>query len=172
MPTPSLLSLLTLAPTDPRRRLLWRFPGERVQDERPGAERILKRGEWEERPSPLPDRQRATRTGQVRATSRRADPSPNAPQLIRLVQHPFVLDTVRARRDPSRARPVRLQVREQERPKVALILRDALQEGRRLPFPSPTEGRERVLRAPLPRVKDWLLSVRRPADDDEGVAPG
>jgi len=151
---------------DPRLRLQRLLPGERIQELAETADRLGRRADWKDRPSPLPDRQRKTRTGEVRASSRRVDPSPNAPQLIRLVQHPFALDTVRPRKDPQRSRPVRIQVHDLERPRVQLLLRDALAEGRRLPFPSPTKVREPRLRQPRPRVMDWLRSVNR--EEGEG----
>lgn len=151
--------------SDPRLRLQRQVPGESIQELPETAARIGQRADWKERPSPLPDRQRGVRTGEVRATTRRVDPAPNAPQLIRLVQHPFALDTVRSRKDPARSRPVRIQVRDQERPRVHMLLREALADGRRLPFPSPTKVRQPALREPLPQVKDWLRSVRRDGEE-------
>lgn len=62
------------------------------------SEKIADRYERPEPTSPLPDRERSTRTGATRNTRGLADPKPNAPQLIRLVRYPFALDTVRPTR--------------------------------------------------------------------------
>lgn len=83
-------------PIDPRHRLERRYPGEGIGDH--DSEKIADRHERPERASPLPDRERTTRTGATRTTRGLADPKPNAPQLIRLVRYPFRLDTVRPTR--------------------------------------------------------------------------
>ena len=147
---------VTVRASDPRLRLQRTMPGERFHQVPELADRTAARGEWQVRPSPVPVRERALRDGKVKAASRRVDPGPYAPQLIRLVQHPYVLDTVRARRDPERGRPARVKVTDQARDAFGLALRLALADGRRLPFPSPTDLRPSAVRPARLPLSAWL----------------
>lgn len=133
------------------------MPGERQHQVPELAERACARGDWEERPSPVPARERKVRTGETRVNQRRVEPEPNAPQLIRLVQHPFALDTTRCQPDPERGRPQRVQVHEQVREPFGGIMRRALEDGRRLPFPKPTDLHPQISRPARPALADWLL---------------
>lgn len=147
---------VTVRASDPRLRLQRTLPGERLHQVPELADRTAARGEWQERPSPVPTRERTVRDGKVKVASRRVDPGPYAPQLIRLVQHPFVLDTVRSRPDPERGRPARIKVAEQGRDPFGQALRLALVEGHRLPFPSPTDLRPSPLRPARLPLSAWL----------------
>ena len=128
-----------------------RFPGERLHGrENPLLERAFDRLAVREPAVVLPDHDRPERFA-VRACRKRIEPRPNAPQLIRLVRHPFQLERgyfQRARRtDFSLVRPERVSVAEQ--------VDAARRRPERQTFPRPTE-----VHPPLPR---WGASERPPA---------
>jgi hypothetical protein len=77
------------------RRLSRRIVGASLLEEAALVTRTMDRLEHEPRPSLVPDRLRTVRTGACKNAARTATASPNAPQLFRLVRHPFALDVVR-----------------------------------------------------------------------------
>jgi hypothetical protein len=118
--------------------------------------RTLARLEEDERPALVPERERAVRTGAVKTSGRLASPSPNAPQLFRLVRHPFALDVTRPVRGPS-GKQARV-VREQQ------TLEQLSQRVRRTCVPPReaavvVDGR-RPARAPRPSAAAWLEGDR------------
>ncbi|NOY25511.1 MAG: hypothetical protein GXP62_06515 [Oligoflexia bacterium] len=123
------------------------------------AERVAARAQWEAPRPVVPDRERATRSGQVRPSRRTVEAAPNAPQLIRLIQHPFALETTRSKVDPSKKRPARVRVGELLRVSFSVPLRQALAAGRRLPFPMPT-GLHPVVSRPARLPLDAWLRAR------------
>lgn len=77
------------------RRLSRRIVGATLLEEAALVTRTMERLEHEPRPTLVPDRLRQVRTGACKAAARTASAAPNAPQLFRLVRHPFALDVVR-----------------------------------------------------------------------------
>lgn len=152
---------VTVRAGDPRLRLLRTLPGERQHQVPLLAERAGARADWPERPLPVPQRERAVRSGQVRASSRKVEAGPNAPQLIRLVQHPFVLETTRPRRDPERGRPARTHLSELVREPIGQALRQGLADARREPSTRPTSLHPDLRRPVRPGVAQWLGAAGR-----------
>ena len=148
--------MVTVRASDPRLRLFRHIVGQRVHQVPDMVYRLQARGDWQD-PAPLvPQRQRAMRTGDVRAMRRRVEPEPNAPQLIRLVQTPFVLDTVRPVRDASKALPQRVQIGDQVREPFSAARLAAFEAGQRLPFPNATDVHPPHIRRPRPSADAWL----------------
>ncbi|MEL6344065.1 MAG: hypothetical protein AAFV53_13180 [Myxococcota bacterium] len=127
--------------------------GSRQLEPSPVAERARKRQVVKPSTVVLPDHLRPAR-GAVRAFRRQAEPGPNAPQLIRLNRNPFGM-----RQAPfSRAKTSEFSLVRPERKMVGGIFRDALESGKRLPFPKPTDVHPRHQPRRRPSVNDWLLS--------------
>lgn len=93
------------------RRLSRRIVGATLLEEAALVTRTMDRLDKEPRPSLVPERLRAVRTGASKSTARTATAAPNAPQLFRLVRHPFALDVVRPVR--SKTGQTKRVVREQ-----------------------------------------------------------
>ena len=155
-------SMVIVRRSDPRLRLQRTLPGERLHEIPEMADRLCGRGEWQDRKDPVPPREYTVRTGQVRASLRRVEAGPNAPKLIRLIQHPYALDTDRCRADASRRRPERFQVHEVVRVPFGLALRDALADGVRAPFPRPTKLHPQLVRPRRLPLADWLRGREEP----------
>lgn len=138
----------------PHDRLRRTYPGERLEQDRPIAERVFTRDQpLREVRSILPE-QREQRVRSTRRPKRLADPAPNAPLLKRVVKNPYA-EEVR--------RPVRV-----DSGRSAREAREQL-EGRAPPMREGTEARGdrpvggplkhldlRPGRAALPTVDDWL----------------
>ena len=133
-------------------RLKRRIIGERLHRARQIEERAEERQAREGAPIiELPERYSGM-TFAVRPIRRRANPEPNAPQLIRLVRHPFVLDRGYFRRqkltDFSLARAQRRPYREG--------FEAAMEKAQRPAFPKPTEARTRLQPRERVSVDVWL----------------
>lgn len=144
--------------SDPRLRLQRTVAGEHLGAIPIVAERVAARAQWEPPRPVVPQHERAARSGQVRPTRRTVDPSPNAPQLIRLVQHPFALETTRSKADPTKKRPERVRVGDQVRVPFGVSLRQALAAGQRQPFPMPTDLHPVVSRPARLALDAWLCA--------------
>lgn len=107
---------------DPRRRLDRPLPGARVTEER--ALRLHLGEERPERAVPVPPRdQQALRTVTTRASRQRVNAGPNAPQLIRLIRHPYALATTR----PARRVVIEPRAEIEGRPPLGHPMREAVE---------------------------------------------
>ena len=149
---------------DPSPRLERPILGDRFHAERPSVRRAMGRSEGSERVMVLREHPmlRAGKEGaelighSVRDTTKTAPSWVNAPQLIRVVKHPFALAKVafgRAaainRRPEKRDERVRLKV------ELASLHDEGLQ-----PFPKPSKLRYRVEARPRPRTAGWPAPTR------------
>jgi hypothetical protein len=137
---------------DPRDRLQRPIPGEGI-GQADGLAHLWTREDWEERPSPVPARDRAsTRSPVVRANKRLVAAGPNAPQMIRLIRYPFALAT----RRPARSQLIAELERPERRPYREQV-EEALAERVEVRSTSPARGRLRPVAVrpsaaePLPR---------------------
>jgi hypothetical protein len=143
---------------DPRDRLRRRIPGADLGEETPGVTRLFRRGEFEDRKDPVPARDaKALPTLTLRKARKLADPTPNAPLLIRIVRTPYGLH-------PSGKKRARYIA---EVPKVEPVdrtaeIRAALAERERVRFTS--AGRRRP-RAFTIRPSTWVLLPPAPSED-------
>lgn len=144
---------------DPSTRLERLIVGDRFHADRPAVRRAMARGEGAERIMVLRDhpmlragKEGAEAIGHTVRDSRKTAPAwSSAPQLIRVVKHPFALAKVafsRAaavdRRPEKREERVRLKV------ELAALHDEGLQ-----PFPKPSTLRYRVEARPRPRTAGW-----------------
>ncbi len=143
-------------PGDPRLRLFRHIVGERLHDVPELIWRTVARNDWEDRPSPVPQRERAVRTGDTKVSAVRVNAGPNTPKLIRLRQHPFALDTARPVRDDSKGLPARIKVGDQVREPFGRAMALALQDARRDPFPNATSVHPPLPRRDRPSADAWL----------------
>ncbi|RME25677.1 MAG: hypothetical protein D6798_08425 [Deltaproteobacteria bacterium] len=147
---------VTVRPGDPRLRLFRHVVGARLHQVPEMVWRIEERTEWED-PQPLvPERDYSLRTGDTRPFRKTAEPRPNAPQLIRLIQHPFALRPGRPVRDESKGRPARIRVSDQQREPFGRALAGALEQGRRPRWPSATAVHPPHPRRERPSADAWL----------------
>ncbi|MCB9764000.1 MAG: hypothetical protein H6739_29790 [Alphaproteobacteria bacterium] len=127
-------------------RLSRRMPGERQQGLSPLALDLAARGDRKV----LEPQERKARESHWDVAPRelhpRVRPEPNAPQLIRLVRHPYVQDTTRGRRAPYRDALPRLSTPE----KLGHPMREA------------TEARPEVGREAVAEVRDLPAAPWRP----------
>ena len=151
---------------DPRQRLERLVMGDRFHAERPMVTRALSRGEGAERVMILRDHP-MLRDGEaavghsVRDTKKIAPVWANAPQLIRVVKHPFALSKVAF----SRAAAVdRRPEKREERVRLKVELASLHDEGRQ-PFPMPSRLRYRVEARPRLRTAGWPAPAT-PARED------
>ena len=142
--------------SDPRLRLFRHLLGARQHTLPDMVYRIEERGQWSEPAPVVPERERSVRTGEVRNTRRRVDPSPNAPQLIRLVQTPYVQETARPVRDPSKGLPARVKLGDVVREPFSSAKDAALAANKRKPFPNATAVHPPHVVRPRPSADAWL----------------
>lgn len=143
-------------PTDPRDRLLRPLPGEGLVAETRGMARLHRRGDATERPDPVPARdQKALFTLTTRRAARLADPTPNAPLLIRIVRHPYALHPTGRQRQRYIEEPAPV-ARVDRTAEIAA----ALAERVRVRFTSAGRGRPRPFAV---RTAQWNLLP--PAED-------
>lgn len=144
--------------SDPTLRLRRPLPGARLEHDARGMERLFARETTEERPDPVPARDKAALKMVVRRdTSRVASCRPNAPLLIRIVRYPFRLETSRGARKKYLEETTKF-----ERVDWSAEVAAALAERERLRFTSAGRGR------PLPfAVRPSTWSLLPPESGDE-----
>ncbi len=152
---------VTVRVGDPRLRLFRHVVGARLHHTPEIVWRVRARAEWEDPKSPVPERDYSLRTGDTRPLKKKADPSPNAPKLIRLIQHPFALEPGRPTRDDSKGRPERIRVSDQQREPFGVALADALQQGHRPRWPNATAVHPRHVVRARPSAAAWLQQEGR-----------
>jgi hypothetical protein len=142
---------------DPRSRLERKFPGERLAKPFRSVESLALRDREEDPPRPVLGEGVAPRSLTTRPFTNTPKAAPNAPQLMRLMRHPFRLHTAQATavhvwdvfpwkgeaaREPTRA--------------AMEFAREALGETR---TPNPVKESARLVpRGPVPSVDEWLGS--------------
>jgi hypothetical protein len=137
----------------PHDRLTRHFFGQGLAIVRPQMARLLSRREREvkrivELPSPREPRGRS-----VRLLRARSQPAPNAPQLIRILRHPFRLDPGYFERRRAEARGmVHREARQGFRDQVEKVLHGP----KRVQAFRPVPKRPRISRPELPTVDAWL----------------
>ena len=129
------------------------FVGERLHRERALLTRAEKREEIRPPTIELPDHGRPEWFG-VRKASVRVEARPNAPQLIRLVRHPFTVTAAPFQRQAleqlSLARP--------ERETVAAMVGAAREKVEREPLPRPTDVHPPLEQRSRPSAAAWLAA--------------
>lgn len=93
-----------------------------------------------------------TRTGQYRASQNTVDPSPNAPLLKRVVQHPYALD----RGYFKRADLPRIKIQPREKIVFPQFVREQLQKETKIRTIRPMEMHFRAQTPVIPSVNSWL----------------
>lgn len=145
--------------SDPRDRLSRRLPGDDVDPDRYVSERLFAREAPDARKDPVPPRDKKELLSFTLRTSRRlADPTPNAPLLIRIVRHPYGYAPDRPRRTPYIQHPEAVA-----RVSATVEIRGALADRQRMRSTT-AAGRER----PRPfavRPSVWILLPPTPGDD-------
>lgn len=102
---------------------------------------------------------RASRGGQVRLARPRVEAGPNSPLLVRLIRHPYALDTVGFKHQSLPARGVTLR---EARRGYREELETALRAPRLEPWARPTDCRFRWEPRTRPTVSDWLKNEADP----------
>ena len=82
---------------DIRVRLKRTVPGDSLHTARNVSDHIMRRSEVKERPTLVKDH-REPIDFKIRAVRRKIEPEPNAPQLIRLIRHPYSQEVARPTR--------------------------------------------------------------------------
>ena len=130
--------------------------GDRVHAERPFVGRLMGRAKEVERRELLKTHREPV-SFSVRASRDIVNPGAHAPQLIRLVRHPYPMEPVSWKRlaDSDRRPPER-----PERELFQSALRAAVEDGRRLPFPRPTESHPPLPTRSRPDLQAWLVACK------------
>lgn len=134
---------------DPRARLDRSIPGDTLPVPWVPEELFL-RLEIEQRKDPVKPHREPFAFSQ-REVKRKGDPTPNAPQLIRLVRYPFALNAASFKRDPAVSRKPEARASRPELPRM----RDLRGESDRAPRPRATD-RQGLEARPRPSVDAWL----------------
>jgi len=100
-----------------------------------------------------------TRTGKYRASQNTADPSPNAPLLKRVVQHPYALE----RGYFKRADLPRMKIQPREKIVFPQFVREQLQKETKIRTIRPMEMHFRAQTPAIPTVDSWLQAASRPS---------
>ena len=94
-----------------------------------------------------------TRTGKYRASQNTVDPSPNAPLLKRVVQHPYALEQGYFKR----ANLPRVKIQPREKIVFPQFVREQLQKETKIRTIRPMEMHFRAASPTIPTVEKWLL---------------
>ena len=94
-----------------------------------------------------------TRTGKYRASQNTVDPSPNAPLLKRVVQHPYALEQGYFKR----ANLPRVKIQPREKIVFPQFVREQLQKETKIRTIRPMEMHFRAESPARPTVEHWLL---------------
>ena len=140
---------------DPRYRLRRLAMGETVHAPRVTAIRLARPEVVRARTVTVPERGEA-RTRKIRFTRRVADPSPNAPKLIRLIRTPFVEDVARPRRVGAGRL---LAVRERHREPHGCMVRELMGEPRVPRNARPTRDVPLLAQRSRLSATEWLTKV-------------
>ncbi len=136
---------------DPRHRLDWLAPGDRFHADRATVARAFARAEWEDRKDPVSTHKQPVEH-KVKPSSHLAEVAPYAPQLIRVVRHPFAMSGVAFKKEAGVDR--KLVMRPTREPFGAAVAALLLEE--RAPFPKPSEVRDRLLPRERPSCEAFL----------------
>ena len=94
-----------------------------------------------------------TRTGKYRASNNTVDPTPNAPLLKRVVQHPFALEKGYFKR----ADVPRIKIEPREKIVFPQFVREQLQKETKVRTIRPMEMHFRAASPTIPTVENWLV---------------
>ena len=136
----------------PEARLNRPIVGSRQIEEQPAVTRLLLRGEQKQQKTLVPQRIYKVR-GDTRKTDIFVNAGPNAPQLIRLVKHPFVLSVGIVRRVKNESRSVS---KRPERVAYSLAKSLATEMAIKEPRPYPMTEHIRFQSRTLPSCAEWL----------------
>ena len=97
------------------------------------------------------------RTGKIRHVQNVADPSPNAPLLKRVVQHPFALEQGYF----QRAKIPRCRIEARSRIEFPKFIQEQLQKPFKIRTIRPMEMHHRPQTPEIPSIESWLQSGRK-----------
>jgi hypothetical protein len=137
----------------PHDRLDRSLVGQGLGRVRPGMVRLLGRREFEIKRLVEVSTPREPRGSKVRNLYPSSQPAPNAPQLIRLLRHPFALEKGYFQRQSAPLRGAELRP---ERRGFREEVEDILHSSRRVESIRPTEIRTRLESRTRPSIDEWL----------------
>lgn len=138
---------------EPHERLGRPLVGQGLGRVRPGMVRLLERRDIEIKRLVELGAPREPRGSKVRNLFPRSHPEPNAPQLIRLLRHPFSLEKGYFRRQSGAQRGVELRP---ERRGFREEIEDILHTPRRVESMRPTDIRTRLESRTRASIDEWL----------------